>query len=140
MIKNSYNLSNFEVKVYLKKDNKKAFHFKTNLIFETNNYFPSTDLEIYNCTITLSNGKKIKFDKSEKVVSETDYDYSFNGIAKVIQLKYETITELKDLKNSLILVELVFKFKSYNFKPEKEYILQNYGVLKIINNERNFEI
>ena len=136
---NIINLSSFEVKVYLKKDNRLAFHFNTHLIFGTDKYFPSSDLEKYNCHITLSNGKKINFEKSEKIISETDYDYSFDKKAKVIQLRFETITEYQKLKNSVIEIEISFKFKVYNYVPEKEHIIKTYGILKIINNERNFE-
>ena len=102
MIGNTINLSNFEVKVYLKKNNRLAFHFNTHLIFGTEKYFDSSDLKKIKCSITLSDGEKICFDKTETTVSETDYDYNFTGKAKVIQLKFESIIEFKELKNSVI--------------------------------------
>lgn len=139
MVDNTINLSSFEVKVYLKKNNRLAFHFNTHLIFGTEKYFASSDLKEFNCLITLNNGEKICFNKMEKIVSDTDYDYSFTGKAKVIQLKLECITEHKELKNSVIEIEISFKFREYNYILEKDYIIKTYGILKIINNERNFE-
>ncbi|WCC43998.1 hypothetical protein PJW08_09285 [Tenacibaculum finnmarkense] len=131
-----FNLSNFIVKVYRKKDNKISFHLNTHLLFQSENYFNSTDLKKIECSILTNNGLKINFKKIQKTVSEIDYDYSFNGKAKVIEIHMENITEYMDIKNSVVELKMKFQFKEYNYINEKEYLISNYGLLKKMYDER----
>lgn len=139
MENNEFNLSNFTVKVYLKKDNRIAFHLATYLIFKSEINFVSTDLKKYDCHITLKNGMKIEFDRKYNVVSPTNYDKSFDGRAKVIELHYSKIMDYIALEDSVIDFELSFKFKEYNYIPEKTHSIKSFGILKKMYDERYFE-
>jgi hypothetical protein len=139
MENDDFNLSNFTVKVYLKKENRISFHLSTYLIFKSSINFVSTDLKKYDCHIILKNGTKIEFDKNYYVASATSYDNSFNGKAKVIELHYSKIIDYILLEDSVIDLEMNFKFKEYNYIPEKTHSIKNFGILKKMYDERYFE-
>jgi hypothetical protein len=139
MENSNYNLSNFTVKVHLKKNNQISFHLFTYLVFESSVYFESTDLKKYDCHIILKDGTKIEFGKKYYVASPTSYDYSFEGKAKVIELHYSKIMDYILLEDSVIDFEMNFKFKEYNYIPEKTHSIKSFGILKKMYDERSFE-
>lgn len=139
MERKNYNLSNFTVKVYLKKNNQISFHLSTYLIFESSINFESTDLKRYDCNIILKDGTKIEFDKKYYVASPTNYDNSFDGKAKVIELHYSKIMDYFLLEDCVIDLVMNFKFKEYNYIPEETYVIKSFGILKKMYDERYFE-
>ncbi len=136
---NDYNLSNFTVKVYLKKNNRISFHLFTHLIFKTAVNFEATDLKKYNCHIILKDGTKIEFDKNYSVVSPTSYDNSFSGKAKVIEFHFLKIIDYVLLEDSVIDLVMNFEFREYNNIPEKTHTIKSFGILKKMYDERFFE-
>ncbi|WP_299440098.1 hypothetical protein [uncultured Aquimarina sp.] len=130
------NLSNFIVKVYRKKDNKISFHLGTHILFQSEDYFASTDLEKIECSFLIKDDLELRFQKIKTIVSNTDYDYSFNGKAKVIQLHMETVTDYMHLENRVVELEMKFKFKEHNYIREEEYSIRNYGLLRKMFDER----
>lgn len=136
---NDYNLSNFTVKVYLKKNKRISFHLFTYLIFKSSINFKTSDLEKYDCHIILKDGTKIEFDKKYYVESPTNYDNSFNGKAKVIELHFSKIMDYILLEDSVIDLVMNFKFREYNYISEKTHSIKSFGILKKMYDERYFE-
>jgi len=73
------------------------------------------------------------------VASPTNYDNSFDGRAKVIELHYTKIMDYMLLEDSVIDFEMSFKFKEYNYIPEKTHSIKSFGILKKMYDERYFE-
>jgi hypothetical protein len=132
------NLSNFISKVYLKKDNKIAFHLRTHLIIESEYYRPSRDLKKYSCFLILKDGSRIDFDKSFYIDTNTDFDYSFSGKAKVIQLQFQKVMEYRALENAVTEIEFRCQFREVNYIPEKEHVIKTFGLLQKMYDERYF--
>lgn len=132
-------LSNYTVKVYLKKNHKISFHLFTYLIFETNEYFNSTLLKNIECSFRFNNGNEMNFDKCQHVVSETEYDRTYSGKAKIIEIHMSKITDYFNLENGLIELKLKFKIKGLNYQPDEIYIHNEYGIIKKMYNEKLFK-
>ncbi len=132
-------LSNKILKAYIKKGNKKiAFHLSSHLMIPTNEYFDSIKLEHLGGNFTLSNGEKINLGKTSWVVSDTDYDYTFNGKMKVIQIHLMEVILFKLIQSEVIDIEIMCQFRFRNRLGRTEMPIKTTGLLRKMYDERRF--
>ncbi len=111
----------------------------THALVNLDTYFNSAALKKIKGCLILESGEKLEFTKITKVVSDTDYDYNFNGKIKVIDIHLSTITEFKKLKNCTVGLKIYFGFE---FSPEMihpECEIITYGLLRKMYDERFFD-
>lgn len=131
--KNGIKLSNKVIKAYLKKDRQNiVFHLNSHLLVSTTSYFESTELRNIKGHFAISKNEKIHFSKTSWVVSDTYYDYNFNGKIKIIQIHLIATISFKTVNWSSVEINIICEFKSFNAR------ISSVGVLNKMYDERRF--